>query len=371
MKFCMYVNQVTPHLMPLAREVIGLVGVDEVRYVYDQGLESDRRDLGWSVEREPWVVDKNSEGAMAREWVEGCDILLCERRDLDLWERRAKRGKGLYYTSERWFKPLMFGLPGWLRLLSPAYFKMARRAARLFDKYSNLIYLCNGFYAARDFIKLSRFMRGSVFALFTNPRLNFERRPFGRVVCDGSEISQVRMWSYFVAPSEESQNRGIASDAGKETKVLWVGRFLALKRVDTIVRAALACPSVRLDLHGVGPEEANLRKLAGGCERIRFCPPVPVGDVRRLMREHDVYVLSSNELEGWGAVVNEALEEGMSVVGTFEAGASRSLLPQECLFHAGDWKHLAQLLRSRLPQPGIGAWSAKIAAARILGENMD
>ena len=62
------------------------------------------------------------------------------------------------------------------------------------------------------------------------------------------------------------------------------------------------------------------------------------------MREHDVYILASNEQEGWGATVNEALEEGMTVLGTYEAGASAALLPQGQLFHAGDWKALAKAL---------------------------
>lgn len=64
------------------------------------------------------------------------------------------------------------------------------------------------------------------------------------------------------------------------------------------------------------------------------------------MREHDIYVLASNAQEGWGAAVNEALEEGMVVVGTYEAGASAALLPRENLYHAGDWKALARLLQA-------------------------
>ena len=51
--------------------------------------------------------------------------------------------------------------------------------------------------------------------------------------------------------------------------------------------------------------------------------------VRELMREHDLFVFPSNGLEGWGAVVSEALEEGMNVIGTFESGAPATLLPKE------------------------------------------
>lgn len=92
--------------------------------------------------------------------------------------------------------------------------------------------------------------------------------------------------------------------------------------------------------------------------------------VRQAMREHDVFVLASDANEGWGAVVNEALEEGMRVIGTYEAGASAALLPKERLYHAGDVKALAQLLekefRGELPPCSIGEWSAERAAERLM-----
>ena len=91
------------------------------------------------------------------------------------------------------------------------------------------------------------------------------------------------------------------------------------------------------------------------------------------MREHDVYVLSSNAYEGWGAVVSEALEEGMLTFGTYEAGSSATILPESHLFHAGDWRTLAELLRKaasgELKPTGIGDWTAKFAASQLMLRN--
>ena len=80
------------------------------------------------------------------------------------------------------------------------------------------------------------------------------------------------------------------------------------------------------------------------------------------MRNHDVYVLASNAYEGWGAVVSEALEEGMKVVGTYEAGSSATILPKECLFHAGEWKRLLESLQNGVHGVGIGEWTAANAS---------
>ena len=192
-----------------------------------------------------------------------------------------------------------------------------------------------------------------------------------------SAMERVRIWGYFVAPSEHNQ-RGDAwvTNNLKDIRCLWVGRLLDWKCVDTIVRAVRECdiqrrhnpqlPKVTLDIYGAGPEELRLRKMADEhAECIRFFSPIPMDEVRILMKGHDVYVLSSNACEGWGAVVNEAIEEGMGVVGTYEAGACRSMLPTENLFHAGNWKSLKRLLLNPVRRIGIGTWSVVCAGSEL------
>ena len=180
-------------------------------------------------------------------------------------------------------------------------------------------------------------------------------------------------------------------------RILWVGRMLGWKRVDTIIRAAnefkvqglkfkVQDLKFKVTLVGDGPEKANLIKLAQRLfpndvaieqsnnpnnQTIDFLPRQPLEKVRDLMQHYDLYVLASDACEGWGAVVNEALEEGMSVIGTFEAGASAAILPRERLYHAGDWKALGDLVmkesRGALPECSIGPWTADAAAEKVLG----
>jgi hypothetical protein len=72
--------------------------------------------------------------------------------------------------------------------------------------------------------------------------------------------------------------------------------------------------------------------------------------------------------------VSEALEEGMHVLGTYEAGSSATMLPEADLFHAGDWRRLQRLLgrcleekrRGALKGQGIGEWTAEKAAERLV-----
>jgi glycosyltransferase involved in cell wall biosynthesis len=229
-------------------------------------------------------------------------------------------------------------------------------------------------------------MNGDWKCLFRAPKLRFERKPGGRIWIseragrDGVRncVDKMRMWGYFVEEGRGNieggrEKRSAFSEKECEgVKVLWVGRLLKLKRVDTIIRAvgeSAKSKKITLDIYGLGPEEAKLKKLAAKYDDIiRFYPPVPITEVRNLMRVHDIYVLSSNAYEGWGAVVSEALEEGMRVIGTYEAGSSATILPESNLFHAGDWRRLKELLEGDVEKVGIGEWTAKVAA-RVLLEN--
>ena len=360
MRIAVYANTVSPHQMPLARELVGRLGEDGYRYIYTDELTSERMKLGWFKADERWIVPYASDEA--KEWLENADVVFMQHnRDWDLLERRLAAGKVCLYASERWFKPNL----GMLRLLHPKYFKMAWRFVRMFKGSEKLLYLPIGVHAARDMARLCGLFSGDWKCLFRAPKVEFERKPCG-MIRGGALPGKMRMWGYFV----EQGTGGKSCRTG--TKVLWVGRLLKLKLVDIIVRAVGECAkttSITLDIYGTGPEEMRLKKLAAKyCDAIKFHGPVHIEEVRRLMREHDVYVLASNGYEGWGAVVSEALEEGMKVIGTYEAGSSATILPDENLFHAGDKCALANLLSKadELPFVDYTLWRVPAVAEKLL-----
>ena len=352
MTIAYYTNVLSPHQLPLAREIVRLVGEENYRYVYRDELDEERLGLGWSDKASPRWCIRGAEDApelMAADLVYAGGL-----RPLDLMARRIAAGKKTFYVTERWFKPIrMFGVgfPGAWRMLVPGYRRMARRMVGLLN---NPLCRCLaiGPWAKKDMLLL------------------------------GVKPGQIWEWGYFV---EKCKTENVKCTGGGAQfvplKVLWVGRFLGLKRVDTIIRAVghLASQTshgILLDVYGTGPEEGRLKRMARGCEDVvRFHPPVTIDEVRDIMRRHDVYVFASDENEGWGAVVNEALEEGMKVLGTYEAGASAAMLPDDDLFHSGDWRRLAELIarcaeekrEGRLAGQGIGEWTPAKAAERLVG----
>lgn len=334
MRIALHTPVISPHQLPLAREVARLVGVDNYRYIYTQELTTSRQKLGWDVHDGTDLKCLAETTAEAQEWLAHADVVITSFRDCDLIEARCKKGLQTFYCNERWFRPFkqidlswaprLAEMIGRVRMLVPGYRRRVRRLVALARTYPGFRMLPIGVHAFNDYV-------------------------WAGVPCE-----KMMLWGYFVAPG---QGRGRAPQ-DDVLRVLWVGRPLPLKRVGDIEQAC-----ARLHRDGVN---VKLTVKTG----------IPLEEVRVLMRVHDVYVFASNAYEGWGAVVSEALEEGMNVVGTYEAGAPATLLPESHLYHAGNVKALTARLRSvakgELPLPEEtrqnfeANWTAKGAAKRLM-----
>jgi len=366
MKVCLFVDCISPHQIPLGRMLCARIGREHFRYIYENELSIDRKEMGWSECGPEWCIASGTTEGI--DWIHNADIVLSGIRDIALFVERVNKGKITYYMSERWFKP-PFGI---LRLCHPRFFRMAWRLFSLLMRGNgHFQYLPIGFWAAKDMARLVELFNGDVRCLFRTPKVDFEKMPMGEIY----GYPWMRMWGYFVEASKIFSVHSVRRNMVSPLRVLWVGRMLSWKRVDTIIKAVGSCLAkmpVELTIVGDGPECGKLRRLAkqrlgDNLEGFHMRDSVAVGEVRELMRQNDVYVLSSDGYEGWGAVVSEALEEKMIVLGTYEAGASATILPKTNLFHAGDDKALSEmLLYVRKLDKHSFLWTAQYAANRLL-----
>ncbi len=352
------------HLNSLCRALHELSGDFMFTYQTDDpgGI---RLKIGWKTTVD-FPSEADSPAAVRR--AEECSLLVDMLREIPLMETRAERGLTTVYVSERWFKPIKLPVlgykhlvSGFLRVLSPSYFKMARRFVRLMEN-PNFWVFPTGMPGVRDFARLYGLFHGDWLCLFRAPKLAFERKAGGRVwMQNGSDgnrygLNRMRVWGYFVdsstAEHTERERRSLIE------KILWCGTTIDWKRVDTLVDAwkiaKRSRPEISLLLIGEGQMDAVLRKMAGADAvegavgwvpgKVCFAPYQAQTKVRELMREADVYVMPSDGKEGWGAAVSDALAEGCPVISTYEAGSSATVLPESQLYHAGDAKALAKLL---------------------------
>lgn len=424
MKFTFFTNCISPHQLPLAKQLIEVLGAVHYRYIYTDALTEERQRMGWGDAVDAQWCQRGNETHKA---LINAKILMSELRVLDTFGQRTRRKKMTIYDSERWFKPPL----GFLRVFVPSYLKMAKQFVKLLLNSQKFYYYPQGIHAARDMTRLVSFLNGDLRCLFRAPKVAFESRPGGAIVplkeaikagvLSKAEIAfgkmhgfvqiprehwgkvkpqkvyaKMRLWGYFVAPGKDSTeytestelttnctNSLEKSEATQQQtanskqltdaprlRVLWVGRMLDWKRVDTLVKACVSDAlkdKVELHLYGHGPEEEKLKRVATKGANVFFHDFVPVAQVRDLMRAHDVYVLPSDGGEGWGAVVSEALEEGMKVLGTTGAGSSATILPPSHLFKAGDVNRLIELLSKEIEQILIGEWTAKCASDVLEG----
>lgn len=140
----------------------------------------------------------------------------------------------------------------------------------------------------------------------------------------GFDRSTVFPFGYFVGAAAERARAAV----GDPVRVAVVGAVSRLKRVDWVVRALaeLAEGGVdwRLDVVGDGPETAAVRSLVsrhGLAGAVRWWGNQPNATTRDILSSTDVLVLASS-YDGWGAVVNEALQSGALAVVSDAAGAA-------------------------------------------------
>lgn len=196
-------------------------------------------------------------------------------------------------------------------------------------------------------------------------------------------------WGYF-PEAIQYPNIDDLIDRKAKTTILWCGRFLDWKHPDDVIEAAKKLRDAgyhfEIEMIGIGEMERQLKQQAfetGLSEtNIRFLGSMPPEAVRSHMENAGIYLFTSDRQEGWGAVLNEAMNSGCAVIASDAAGATPYLVNDGVngsVYHSGDvqelYEKMRRLLESTTMQSNFGReayrtitelWNAKIAAKRFL-----
>jgi glycosyltransferase involved in cell wall biosynthesis len=143
------------------------------------------------------------------------------------------------------------------------------------------------------------------------------------------------VWGYFPELREYDVDKLLARKGfGKDgVRLLWAGRFMKLKHPEYAIKAAryLALKGVEfhLDMVGSGELDAKLKELTqtyGLENKVTFHGFKAPSDVRGFMEKADIFMFTSNYLEGWGAVLNESMNSACAVVAGHGIGAVPTLI---------------------------------------------
>ena len=100
------------------------------------------------------------------------------------------------------------------------------------------------------------------------------------------------------------------------------------------------------------------------------------------MRESDIFLFTSDSSEGWGAVLNEAMDSRCAVIATKEAGSTPFLIRNGLNGYSYSWddqkelnrltesladnKELREKLQERAYKTIERLWNAEVAAKRLI-----
>jgi len=167
-----------------------------------------------------------------------------------------------------------------------------------------------------------------------------------------------------VPPSVDSSHRSSGDERGTGSEILFVGRLVERKGVETLVRALAALTSkrrVRLTIVGEGTREARIRSLIDALElvdRVRLTGALSDLELAAAYDRADLFVLpavvdAKGDTEGLGVVLLEALRSGVPVIGSRVGGIPDIVIDGETgwLVPPGDPRALAAAIDEALDDP--------------------
>ena len=347
MKIVFVSNYFNHHQRPFCEALLPMC--DSFYFISTNEMRQERKNLGYGFAEPDYVLRAFVGDGMerAKQLIESADVLIHGGVVGELSKPRYYRGKTVFYYSERLYKR---GCKRW---------QLPLRAIRFYFRYlwrQNALLLCASAYAAYDYSRT----------------LTFSGRRF--------------RWGYFPETKRYEIKKLMAEK--DEKKILWCGRLIDWKHpelaVETAARLRNAGVDFSMDIIGSGAMESELRKQIedhGLADRVKLLGSMPPQKTREHMEQAGILLFTSDRQEGWGAVLNEAMNSGCAVVASSAAGSVPFLLKdgENGFTFSGDASELLVKTRALLRDPALAArfgeaayetvstlWNAETAAKRFL-----
>lgn len=356
MKIAFVSNYINHHQIPFCNEMNRLTG-GEFTFVQTEPMEAERVQMGWHEEERPvYVRCWYEEEDFCRRLLMDCDVVLFGGTDDESFIReRLKAGKLIVRMSERLYKS------GQWKAVSPRGLRK-KYIDHTYYRKAPVYLLCSGAYVPSDF--------------------HIVRAYPGKMYC----------WGYFPETGRYDLEK-LMNEKGWETgnapRFLWAGRMIDWKHPELALETARHLKSCGIPFHMDVVGDGELRSEMEALQRrygledcVRFPGYQPPEQVRRYMEKADVFLFTSDRLEGWGAVANEAMNSGCALVADHMIGAVPYLVKhgengfvyedgrQSELFAQAERlatdRQLCRSVGERAYHTITQTWNAENAAARLM-----
>lgn len=291
-------NLVNHHQLPLADEFYKILG-QNYHYIATEPIYDWLVKGGYDATLDrPYIIrayESPEKEKLAKELVDNSDVVIIGDAPKKYVRRRQMRNKMTFHFNERWFKNPDFKKYLKIGILGGIF------KNHFIYRFSRAYMLCASAFTAED-VK--------------------------RVWCYPGKCFR---WGYFTAVPEkievETQKPGV-STSKTAPHIMWCSRFLRLKHPELPVKLAAMLKAdgykFVLDMYGSGEELEATKALAQDLcvdDIVSFCGNMPNKEILAEMRQHQIFLFTSDRGEGWGAVLNESMSNGCAVVASNEIGA--------------------------------------------------
>ena len=359
MKVTFVSNYINHHQMPFCGEMYQRLGEDFC-FVQTEPMEEERVKMGWGAELSalPYLRLYYEQEAECKKLIADSDVVLFGGVDDESYiVERLKAGKLVVRITERIYKS------GQWKAISPRGLRK-KYIDHVQYRKAPVYLLCSGGYVASDFGLIKAY-----------PNKKFK-------------------WGYFPATKEYDIDALLAdkkkrrAESGK-VSLLWAGRFIDWKHPEYAVYLAERLKkegyAFSLTMIGGGDMDETLRAMVHDRDLedvVTFAGFQPPSTVRGFMEQADIYLFTSDYLEGWGAVLNESMNSGCAAVANCGIGAVPFLIKagENGLIYPNKnfevfYGHVTKLIQDETMMERLGKaayetiasdWNAKTAAERLV-----
>jgi glycosyltransferase involved in cell wall biosynthesis len=291
-----YISKYFNHHHKALSDAFNALTENNFNFIETAPMSVQRQNLGWSINEYPdYVIPyrENNQEDYYSDIIDTADVVIIGSAPMRLIENRLKNGLLTFMYSERIYKE-NYQWYKWLYRLISFYLRYGR--------HKKLYMLCASAYTAADYAKTFTF------------------------------LGKTYKWGYFPEARRYDDINELIKNK-KPMSLLWVGRFIDWKHPELPVLIAEKLKNegylFELNLIGTGVLEQRLKEQiqsAGLSDCVHLLGVMNPDQVREYMERSQIYIFTSDRQEGWGAVLNEAMNSGCAVVASHAIGSVPFLL---------------------------------------------
>lgn len=292
------------HVMAISDAYYKILG-DDFRFIWTRQPSSKEysihkhAEMGLSYDKpyiyHAWKSDKSKSEAIRM--VNEADVVIFGGQSFEYVEQRIKNHKLTFSSSERWFKRPFYTISpkGWLSLY--------RSIIKIQNE--NYFHLALSAYCANDLAVMH----------------SFKNRVF--------------KYGYLVPIEQYDIEECVKNKRRTTLEIMWCARFIDWKHPELVTNLAKKLVDngiSQFHISMVGAASQLQEKAKQFVKRnnlqnhVSIIEGLPNSEVRAMMKNSNIFLVTSDRKEGWGAVLNEAMGAGCGIVASNEIGSTPFLL---------------------------------------------